>query len=70
MTPYNHPYRDESEIDPDWEKEELEREFAEPERSPYACSDRMCGAPDCRTCYPSTADETYRREKCGKESEQ
>lgn len=23
-----------------------------PKRDPYSCSDRMCGADDCRMCHP------------------
>lgn len=23
-----------------------------PKRDPYSCSDRMCGANDCKTCHP------------------
>lgn len=37
------------------ELEDMRAEFPEPPPRPqYACADRMCGALDCATCFPSS----------------
>lgn len=38
-------------LDPD-ELDDLRAEFAPRRRRLIACSDRMCGAQDCPSCYP------------------
>jgi|GEM_PF-5364887 len=48
-------YRD-SEMD-DTDRAELNREFAPRKRRSADCTDRMCGAMDCRTCRGSMADD-------------
>jgi len=42
---------------------------------PYSCSDRMCGATDCQTCYPGnkegqvcvSCDEVFEECLCGED---
>ena len=40
-----------------WEAEDLRREFAPAKRHRISCSDRMCGAEDCRTCHPEEVSQ-------------
>ena len=41
-----------------WEAEDLRREFAPRGKRRIACSDRMCGAEDCRTCHPEAEEDS------------
>ena len=41
--------------DLDFADDELEPRRGRYQR--YACSDRMCGATDCQTCYPGNHEE-------------
>ena len=40
-----------------WERDDLRREFAPRGTRRIACSDRMCGADDCRTCHPEEVSQ-------------
>ena len=41
-----------------WERDDDRREFGPAKLHRISCSDRMCGAEDCRTCHPEAEEDS------------